>query len=155
MLLLLLSRFSRVRLRATPQTAAHQARPSLGVSRQEHWSGLPFPSPMHESEKWKWSRSVVLTPSDAMDCSPPGSSIHGILQARVLDGVPLVQWFSNIARHLGNLEENSWYLEPHSSIVKSLSFMPINQLSIPIALWGNPGFIHMHWRLNDLPMGLT
>ena len=28
-------------------------------SRQEHWSGLPFPSPMHESEKWKWSRSVV------------------------------------------------------------------------------------------------
>ena len=33
--------------------------PSLGFSRQEHWSGLPFPSPMHESEKWKWSRSVV------------------------------------------------------------------------------------------------
>ena len=30
-----------------------------GVSRQEHWSGLPFPSPMHENEKWKWSRSVV------------------------------------------------------------------------------------------------
>ena len=33
--------------------------PSLGFSRQEHWSGLPFPSLMHESEKWKWSRSVV------------------------------------------------------------------------------------------------
>ena len=39
--------------------AAHQAPPSLGFSRQEHWSGLPFPSPMHESEKWKWSRLVV------------------------------------------------------------------------------------------------
>ena len=39
--------------------ADHQAPPSLGFSRQEHWSGLPFPSPMHESEKWKWSRSVV------------------------------------------------------------------------------------------------
>ena len=51
LLLLLLSRFSRVRLCATPQTAAHQAPPSLGLSRQEHWSGLPFPSPMHESEK--------------------------------------------------------------------------------------------------------
>ena len=50
MLLLLLSRFSRVRLCATPETAAHQAPPSLGFSRQEHWSGLPFPSPMHESE---------------------------------------------------------------------------------------------------------
>ena len=56
---ILLSRFSRVRLCATPETAAHQAPPSLGFSRQEHWSGLPFPSPMHESEKWKWIRSVV------------------------------------------------------------------------------------------------
>ena len=50
-LLLLLSHFSRVRLCATPKTAAHQAPLSLGFSRQEHWSGLPFPSPMHESEK--------------------------------------------------------------------------------------------------------
>ena len=33
--------------------------PVLGFSRQEHWNGLPFPSPMHESEKWKWSCSVV------------------------------------------------------------------------------------------------
>ena len=49
--LLLLSHFSRARLCATPQTAAHQAPPSLRFSRQEHWSGLPFPSPMHESEK--------------------------------------------------------------------------------------------------------
>ena len=42
---LLLSHFSRVRLYATPWTGAHQAPPSLGFSRQEHWSGLPFPSP--------------------------------------------------------------------------------------------------------------
>ena len=47
----LLSRFSHVRLCATPEMEAHQASPSLGFSRQEHWSGLPFPSPMHESEK--------------------------------------------------------------------------------------------------------
>ena len=51
LLLLLLSRFSRVPLCATPWTAAHQVPLSLGLSRQEHWSGLPFPSPMHESEK--------------------------------------------------------------------------------------------------------
>ena len=51
LLLLLLSRFSCVRLCETPWTAAHQAPPSLGCSRQEHWSGLPFPSPMYESEK--------------------------------------------------------------------------------------------------------
>ena len=34
-----------------PMTAAYQAPLSLGFSRQEHWSGLPFPSPMYESEK--------------------------------------------------------------------------------------------------------
>ena len=50
-LLLLLSRFSRVQLCATAETAAHQAPLSLGFSGQEHWSGLPLPSPMHESEK--------------------------------------------------------------------------------------------------------
>ena len=59
LLLLLLSRFSRVWLCATLQTAAHEAPLSLGFSKQEHWSGLPFPSPMQESGKWKWSGSVV------------------------------------------------------------------------------------------------
>ena len=51
LLLLLLSHFSRVRLFVTPETAAHQALLPLGFSRQKHWSGLSFPSPMHESEK--------------------------------------------------------------------------------------------------------
>ena len=59
LLLLLLSRFSRVWLCVTPQTAALQAPLSLGFSRQEHWSGLPFPSPLRESEKWKGSCSVL------------------------------------------------------------------------------------------------
>ena len=54
--------------------AAHQAPPSLGFSRQEHWSGLPFPSPMHEREKWKWSHSVVS------DSSRP----HGLQLTRLL-----------------------------------------------------------------------
>ena len=44
-LLLLLSRFSHVRLCVTPWTAAYQASLSMGFSRQEHWSGLPFSSP--------------------------------------------------------------------------------------------------------------
>ena len=50
LLLLLLSHFSCVQLCVTPEMAAHQAPLSLEFSRQEHWSGLPFPSPMHESE---------------------------------------------------------------------------------------------------------
>ena len=57
-----------------PQTAAHQAPLSPGFSRQEYQSGLPFPSPMHEGEKWKWSRSVVS------DSSWP----HGLLPTRLL-----------------------------------------------------------------------
>ena len=44
LLLLLLSRSSRVRLCVTPEMAAHRAPPSLGFSRQEHWSGVPLPS---------------------------------------------------------------------------------------------------------------
>ena len=46
---------------------------SLGFSRQEYWSGLPFPSLMYESEKWKWSRSVVS------DSSRP----HGLQPTRL------------------------------------------------------------------------
>ena len=77
-LLLLLSHFSRVRLCVTPQTAAHQAPPSLGFSRQDHWSGLPFPSPMHESEYESEVAYSCPTLRDPMDRSLPGSSVHGI-----------------------------------------------------------------------------
>ena len=55
----LLSHFSRVPLCATPIDGSPPGSSLLGFSRQEHWSGLPFPSPMHDSEKWKWSRSVM------------------------------------------------------------------------------------------------
>ena len=74
LLLLLLSCFSHVRLCATPEMAAHQAPLSLGFSRQEHWSGLPFSSPMHESEKWKGSRSVMFNPQWS----------HGLQPSRLL-----------------------------------------------------------------------
>ena len=48
--------------------------PVPGILLQEHWSGLPFPSPMQESEKWKWSCSVVSdlgTPWTAAYQAPP------------------------------------------------------------------------------------
>ena len=65
---------SHVWLFATPWTAAYQAPPSMGFSRQEYWSGVPFPFPMHESEKWKWSCAVVY------DSSQP----HGLQPTRLL-----------------------------------------------------------------------
>ena len=85
LLLLLLSRFSRVRLCATPKTAAYQASPSLGFSRREHWSGLPFPSPVHESEKWKW-RQLCPTLRDPMDCSPPAPPSMGFSRQECWNG---------------------------------------------------------------------
>ena len=107
MLLLLLSCFSCVRLCETPWMAAHQAPLSLGFSRQEHWSGLPFPSPMYESEKWKWSRSVVSDSQQPHGLQPtrllcprdfPGKSTgvgcHCLLQSKAIHDH--VRWgFSN------------------------------------------------------------
>ena len=81
----LLSRFSRVRLCAIPWTAAHQAPPSLGFSRQEHWSGLPFPSPMRESEVAQ-SCPTLCSP---MNCSPQAPLSMGFSRQEYWSGVPL------------------------------------------------------------------
>ena len=72
-LLLLPSHFSRVRLCATPWTAAYQASLSMGFSRQEHWSGLPFPSPgdLPDPEIEPGSPSLQ---ADALPSEPPGKS---------------------------------------------------------------------------------
>ena len=88
-ILLLLIHVSRVRLCATPETAAHQAPPSLGFSRQEHWSGCHF---LLQCMKVKSESEVAQscpTLSDPMDCSPPGASVHGIFQARILEWVAI------------------------------------------------------------------
>ena len=55
----------------------------MGFSRHEYWSGVPFPSPMHESESEVTQSCPTLR--DPMDCSLTGSSVHGIFQARVLE----------------------------------------------------------------------
>ena len=85
LLLLLLSRFSRVWPSVTPWTAAHQAPLSMGFSRQEYWSGLStFPAAAAAK-----SLQSCPTLSDPMDCSPPGSSVHGIFQAKEYRSVNL------------------------------------------------------------------
>ena len=144
---------SRVRLFVTPWTVAHQAPPSMGFSRQEYWSGLPFPSPGDlsdpgieprspalQADTWTseppgspkchlaqfmyyvnwgrgWEKGLViflfvlkknklefsgpwcvcvisaaqscLILCGPMDCSPPGSSVHGISQARIMEWVAI------------------------------------------------------------------
>ena len=87
--MLLLSRFNHVWLLATPWTAAHQAPPSLGFSRQEHWSGLPFPSPVHESEVKVKSLSrvwLLATPWTAAYQAPPSM---GFARQEYWSGLPL------------------------------------------------------------------
>ena len=88
LLLLLLSHFSRVRRCGTLQTAAHQAPLSLGFSRQEYWSGLPFLQCMKAKSESEVAQSCA-TLRDPMDCRLPGSSVHGIFQARVLEWVAI------------------------------------------------------------------
>ena len=72
-----------------PIDTAHQASLPLGFSRQEHRSGLPFPSPVHESEKWKWSCLVCPTLSDPMDCSHQAPPSTGFSRQEYWSGVPL------------------------------------------------------------------
>ena len=109
---------SRVRLLATPWTAAYQAPLSMGFSRQEYWSGLPLPSPTVREMQIKTAmryhltlvrmaivkslqiindvaaaaaKSLRLCPTlcNPIDGSPPGSPIPGILQARILEWVAI------------------------------------------------------------------
>ena len=62
---------SRVRLFATPWTVARQAPPSMGFSRKEYWSGLPFPSPGDLPDPGNKPRSPALK-ADALTSAPPG-----------------------------------------------------------------------------------
>ena len=123
LLLLLLSHFSRIRLCVTPETAAHQAPLSLGFSRQEHWSGLPFPSPMHESEVAQ-SRTTL---SDPMDYSLPGSSVHGIFQARVLEWNAIA--FSEITHYCIPIAKNWQWIQKSTrkKMVKLIMIFPHNR----------------------------
>ena len=93
MLLLLLSRFIRVQLCETPETAAHQLRRPWDSSGKNTGVDCHF---LLQCMKVKSESEVAqscLTLSDSMDHSVPGCSVHGILQARVLEWVAIA--FSN------------------------------------------------------------
>ena len=72
--------FSRVQLFDTPWTIAYHAPPSMGFSRQEYWSGLPFPSPEDLPDPGIKSGSPALK-ADALPFEPPGKSIYTYQQA--------------------------------------------------------------------------
>ena len=78
----LVKSLSRVRLSVTPWTVAHQAPPSMGFSRQEHWSGLPFPSPGDLPNPGIKPRSPALQ-ADTLTSEPPGKSYREVYYALV------------------------------------------------------------------------
>ena len=117
---------SRVQLFAIPWTVTHQAPPSMGFSRQQYWSGLPFlqgifqtqglnpglphcrqtllsseqPGISHplQKELAAAAKSLQSCPTlcDPIDRGPPGSPVPGILQARTLEWVAIS--FSNAGK---------------------------------------------------------
>ena len=66
---------SRVRLFATPWTVAYEAPRSMGFSRQEYWSGLPFPSPGDFLNPGIEPRSPALQ-TDALPSEPLGKPLN-------------------------------------------------------------------------------
>ena len=167
----------RVRLVATPWTAAYQAPPSMGFSRQEYWSGLPLPSPLlrtthlllcftglKKSHNHSWVQQgrnvnlsagrstlgvaigilgtkvtlyysnheqLLLSPDvharvlsrvwlcDSIDCNPPGSSVLGIFQARILEWVAI-----SFPRGSSQLRDRNLHL---------LSLLPWQAGSLPLS----------------------
>ena len=94
---------SRIRLLATPWTAAYQAPLSMGFSRQEYWSAVPLPSPGNLTAAAA-AKSLQSCPTlcDPIDGSPPGPAIPGILQARTLEWVAISSsnaWKWKVKRH--------------------------------------------------------
>ena len=103
LLLLLLSHFSRVRLCVIPQTAATRLHRPWDSPDKNTGVGCHF---LLQCRKGKSEREVAqscLTLSDPMDCSPSGSSVHGIFQARVLEWS---EWLSSKKPEITYVDED-------------------------------------------------
>ena len=98
---------SHVQLFATPWTVAYQASPSMGFSRQEYWSGLPFPSPGDLPDPGIEPRSPALE-ADALTSEPPGKSL---IQDSFLKCLKMLMNGLHGIKHVKQLfEELPWWL---------------------------------------------
>ena len=99
-ILLLLNCFSRVRLCTTLWTAAHQAPLSMGFSRQEHWSGLPFPSPKDLPNPGIEPMSPTSLASPALKADSLPLSHQGSLSWLGLSASTAVAWVQSLVREI-------------------------------------------------------
>ena len=126
----LLRRFSRVRLCATPETAAHQDPPSLGFSRQEYCSGLPLPSPMCESEV------AQSCPIPDYQAPPP----MGFSRQEYWSGLPLPSptyiSFCKMHQHYDSLEVLKFYDgAPDDAMLNPISHVSTKQVFSSFSFW--------------------
>ena len=114
-----------------PTDSSPPGSPVPGILRQEHWSGLPFPSPMHESEKWKWSHSVV---SDSLQP-------HGLQPTRLLCPWDFLGKSTEVGCHclLHVYRWGKWY---HLRLQAVFSIHVFHQAS-----WPTPGLSGYLWLL--------
>ena len=127
MLLLMLSHFSRIQLCVTPQTAAHQDPLSLGFSRQEHWSGLPFPSPLclpFCPASWEPHRAIATSRQPfggywVCPWEPPWTLCWKGLPGNVL-AIQTAEWSwvsADSADGVGAGPRVSWHLSPAADLL--------------------------------------
>ena len=107
--------------------------PWILQARTLEWVAISF---SHESEKWKWSRSVCPTISDPMDCSLPGSSVHGIFQARVLEWGAIA--FSHLPINRGHWDEDLW---KSASAILYFELLRTKSRRISLQPWGRQQFL--------------
>ena len=121
---------SHVQLFATPWTVAHQALLSMGFSRQEHWSGLPLPSPGHPPNPGMEPGSPTLK-ADTLPSDPPGKSgikaVSAAWQGRFLTTIPpgkpmktfLILQYSTLKKYSSIVQQLSyrgWHRSEHLTI---------------------------------------
>ena len=131
--------------------AAHQVPPSLGFSRQVHWSRLPFPSPMHESEKWKWNCSVVS------DSWRP----HGLQPTRLLHPWDLPGKSTGVGCHcLLRTYHAVWFYSYFSKDLSKVDILNFNlisnlQIGMPKFLWKLSCFYYPYCTPNAMSLCRT
>ena len=118
---------------------------SMEFSRQEYWGGLPFPSPVHESEKWKWSCSVVSDSSQPHGLQPTRLPSMRSSRQEYWSGLPFTS--PGDLPYLG-IEPGSLHCR---QILYHLSHLPGSRVALFVLLQGSfccccSGLYHDHYQ---------